>query len=109
MLLQALFVDVPNVFDCKDSPIIWIIRMFPAILFIQVNFGKDFNELLFCVRNIPQQLIVEMQDTGTVPVRCAPVIHIDMAVQLRRNGVKPLGYVAINGIPDKPLPGSTTD
>ena len=56
--------------------------MLPAIIFIGIYLGQHLKKLLLRVADVPQQLIVEMQDAGSVSISGAPVIHGDVVIQL---------------------------
>ena len=61
--------------------------MVSAVGFIGVNLGQHFDELLFRVVDVPQQLIVEVKDAGAVAVGVSPVVHGDVGVQLVLDGL----------------------
>ena len=55
--------------------------MFSAIQLIGIYLSQHLGELLLGVVDVPKQLIVEVQDTGPVPISTSPVIHGDMGIQ----------------------------
>ena len=73
-----------------------------AVFLIDVNPRQDLNEFFFCVPNISEQFIVEMQYLGAMPVCCAPIIHVDVTVQLRLDIRQSLRYFSIDGPADCP-------
>lgn len=53
MFLEPLVVDSPDVGDCVGGSIVFIAGVCPAKFLVNINVGQDVDELLFCVRDVP--------------------------------------------------------
>ena len=67
MQLQPLHVDLLDILNRQDRPVVRVLRVFPAIQLVSVYFSQNLGELLLGVVDVPEHLIVEMQNTGPWP------------------------------------------
>ena len=77
MLLQAIFVIFPDVFNGENGSVVRVVRVRFAVTLVCINVCQSLREFFFCVFDAPEQFIVKMQDSGALPVRRAAVIGRD--------------------------------
>ena len=64
-----------------NGPAVFVVVMQLAILFVEVDHGKNLYEIFLRVRDVPQQLIVKGKDALSVRVGVPLVVDADMLVK----------------------------
>ena len=59
-VLHKLFIHTLDILNSKDSTVVLIIWMLPAIVLIEVNLCKNLNEILLCVFVPTKQFRIKM-------------------------------------------------
>lgn len=81
MFLQPLIIHPLDVGDSVNGTAVSVILVFLTESIVPVNLAQDFHKLLFGVGNVPEQFVVELQDTGPNLIRFPLIVQLDMIFQ----------------------------
>ena len=77
MLLQALFVVLPDVLNGQHGPVVGVVRVILTEALVGVYLGQRLYEFLFGVVDGAQELIVKLEDLYPVAVGVPLVVGGD--------------------------------
>ena len=81
MLLQSVIIDPADIGHRMSGPVILVVRVFTAKALIPIYFRQYLNKLLTGVWDVPDKLIIKLQNAGPVHISCPLVIHLDVGIQ----------------------------
>ena len=100
MLPKPVIVHPADIGDGVGGTVVFVALVLIAIPLVVVDVGQDVDEFLLRVGDVPEQFIVEPEDSGPVLVGISLVIHSDVVGQPLLNGPQLLQHVGVDGPPD---------